>query len=81
MELNLSGLNNSLLLSWRLLPNQYLIANKVKEIYLKVIQRICPTKDYLKNKFKKDVCFRKVWFVLFVQTRQLLFIYIGIALG
>lgn len=38
-----------------LLPNPYLITNKVKEVTFKLIHRIYPHKDYIKYKFKLNI--------------------------
>lgn len=45
-------------ITWRrvwLLPNRYLITNKVKEVTFKLIHRIYPAKSYIKTKFKLDI--------------------------
>lgn len=38
-----------------LLPNRYLITNKVKEVSFKLIHRFYPAKSYIHCKFKKDI--------------------------
>ena len=38
-----------------LLPNLYLVTNKVKEISFKLIHKCYPAKSYIKKIFKKDI--------------------------
>lgn len=40
---------------WLLLPDRYLITNKVKEISFKLIHRCYPVKFYIKSRFSKDI--------------------------
>lgn len=45
-------------IAWKkvwLLPNRYLITNKVKEVSFKMIHRIYPVKVYIEKRFKKDI--------------------------
>ncbi len=45
-------------INWKkvwLLPNRYLLANKVREISFKIIHRFYPSNDHIVKKFKRDI--------------------------